>query len=209
MLQPVSLRQLVLADVEPAARLISSAFIDDPLIGFMLPFRATRYQTLYKYFRPMTEISIRRGKVYGVGDPLQGVAYWKSPDQQPMSVSIFNLARFLPLVFTFFPLGFVRARKLLEQTEAMHARHASRPHYYLENLGVMEAARGRGLSSSLIRPILAQSDQQKVTAYTDTANPANVPLYEHFGFQCVEQAAISGLGITVFALKREPQPPSL
>jgi ribosomal protein S18 acetylase RimI-like enzyme len=195
-------RPLTLTDAENAARVISLAFMDDPLIKFMLPFKRTRFQTLYKYFRPMTAISIGNGKVYGVGEPLQGVAYWKAPEQKSMAVSVKNLIHFLPLLLTLFPIGFLRAKKLVEKTEAMHTRYADEPHYYLENLGVVESARGQGFASRLIHPILARADQQKVIAYTDTVNPANVPLYEHFGFQCVEAAPIREIGITVFALRR-------
>jgi ribosomal protein S18 acetylase RimI-like enzyme len=195
-------RQLTPADAEPAARVLSQAFMDDPLIELMLPFRRTRFRTMYKYFRPMSAISIPLGKIYGVGEPLQGVACWKSPQQRPMSVSLKNLKDFLPLLFTMYPFGFLRAQKLLDTTEAMHDRYAQEPHYYLENLGVVASARGQGLSSRLIRPILEQADAQKVMTYTDTVNPANVPFYEHFGFECVEQAAFPKFGITVFALRR-------
>lgn len=198
-------RLLTASEAESAARVISKAFMDDPLIRFMLPFKPTRFRTMYKYFRPMTEISIHHGKVSGVGEPLQGVAYWKSPEQKPMSVSLKNLGQFLPLLLTLYPLGFLRARKLLEKTETMHAQYASEPHFYLENLGVSESARGQGFSSQLLCPILDRADEQQVTVYTDTTNPANVPLYEHFGFKCVEAAAFPDLGLAVFALHRPIQ----
>jgi hypothetical protein len=34
---------------------------------------------------------------------------------------------------------------------------------------------------------------------------ANVPLYEHFGFECVERNPVAGTGITIYALKRTPR----
>jgi len=46
------------------------------------------------------------------------------------------------------------------------------------------------------------ADSQKVIAYTDTVTRENVPLYEHFGFKCVEENHIASTGITVFALRR-------
>ena len=74
-------RLLTLFDVEQAARVISQAFVDDPLCAFMLPLRRTRIKTLYKFFRALGEVSIENNRSYGVGDPLQGVAYWKLPNQ--------------------------------------------------------------------------------------------------------------------------------
>jgi hypothetical protein len=200
-----SYRSLTPADADSAARVISQAFFDDPLIQFMLPLRWTRFQTLYKYFLPMTEVCTRRNRVFGVGEPLQGVAYWKSPDEKEMAINSGNITKFLPLLLTLFPLAYLRAKTIIDKTEEMHRRYTGEPHYFLENLGVLSTSRGKGFSSQLIRPILAQADQKKMLAYLDTVNPVNVPIYEHFGFECVEKAAIPGTGVTVFAMRRLPR----
>lgn len=198
-------RQLTLSDVEQAAQVIAQSFETDPLVSFMLPFRATRVRTLVKFFRVYGEISIKNKRGFGVGEPLQGVAYWKTPDQEDMSISIKSLGKFLPLLFTIYPIGYFRARAALNQLDSMHKKYADGPHFYLDNLGVLASARGKGLSSKLIRPFLEMADSQKVITYTDTVTPANVPLYEHFGFECVEQSHIPSMGITVFALRRPVQ----
>lgn len=200
--QPHKYRILIPADVEQAAQVISHAFVDDPLCAFMLPFKKTRIKTLHKFFRAYGEISIRNGRGYGVGEPLQGVAYWQFPEQESLSVSLKSLGSFLPLLFTMYPIGFFRVRKVLHEIDRLHQKYAEKPHFYLDNLGVAPAARGTGIASSLIRPFLEMADSQNVIAYTDTVTETNVPLYEHFGFQCVEESHIAGTGITVFALRR-------
>lgn len=203
--QASTYRLLSMRDVEPAARVIAQAFIDDPLCAYMLPLKMTRAKTLYKFFRVMGEIAIKNKSVFGIGEPLQGVAYWRVPGSQGMSVSLKSLGSLLPLLFTFYPIGYFRARRVLEKIDAMHDQYANKPHFYLDNIGVLASARGQGLSSRLIRPFLERADQQKVIAYTDTVTRANVPLYEHFGFECVEEAPIPGTGITVWALRRPVQ----
>lgn len=67
---------------------------------------------------------------------------------------------------------------------------------------VNQAARGKGVSSKLIRPFLEMADTQRTIVYTDTVTRSNVAFYEHFGFQCVEQSPVSEAGLTVFALRR-------
>lgn len=201
-------RLLTLSDVEPAARVISRAFVDDPLCSFILPFRRTRINTLYKFFRAMGEVSIKNKRGYGIGEPLQGVAFWKFPEQASMSISVKSLGKFLPLLFTFYPIGYVRyvrARKVLNQIDLLHKQYADEPHFYLDNIGVLPAARGNRLASKLIRPFLEMADSQRVIAYTDTVTRSNVALYEHFGFRCVEESVIAGTGITVWALRRDAQ----
>lgn len=195
-------RLLTLADVEATAQVIAQAFEDDPLTSFMLPIKATRVRTLTKFFRVYGEINIKNQRGYGVGEPLQGIAFWKFPEQDSMSISVKSLGKLLPLLFTMYPIGYFRAKAILNQIEALHKKYADAPHFYLDNLGVLASARGKGVSSKLIRPFLEMADSQKVMAYTDTVTKSNVPLYEHFGFQCVEASPIANTGITVYALRR-------
>ncbi len=195
-------RLLTLSDAESAARVIAEAYVDDPLCAFMLPIRRTRTKTLYKLFRALGEVSIKNQRGYGVGDPLHGVAHWKFPDQESMSISVKSVGKFLPLLLTFYPIGLYRARAVLDRIDTLHKRYAAEPHFYLDNLAVLPSARGQGAASKLIRPFLEKADSQGVIAYTDTVTRSNVPLYEHFGFQCVEESAVAGTGITVWALRR-------
>ena len=195
-------RQLTISDVEQAAQVISQAFVDDPLFSYMLPRRRTRSKTLYKFFRAYGEINIKNNRGYGAGEPLQGVAFWNSPQQDNVSISVKSLALFLPLLFTFYPIGYYRAKTIMQQIDRLHKKYADEPHYYLDNIGVIPSAHGKGISSKLMRPILELADSQKVITYTDTVTPSNVTFYEHFGFQCVEQSLIENTNITVWALRR-------
>jgi GNAT superfamily N-acetyltransferase len=195
-------RILNLSDVDAAAQVVSQAFVDDPLTSFMFPTKSTRLKTLHTFSRIYGDINIRNGRGYGVGEPLQGVAFWNFPTQEDVSMSINSLGKFLPLLFSMYPIGYWRARAILNRIETLHQKHAAEPHFYLDNLAVLPSARGQGLASKLIRPILEMADAQKSVAYTDTVTQANVPLYEHFGFQCVEASPVDGTGITVYALRR-------
>jgi len=57
-------------------------------------------------------------------------------------------------------------------------------------------------ASRLVKPFLEMADAQRIMMYTDTVIHSNVALYEHFGFECVEEKAIPGTGITVWTLRR-------
>lgn len=194
-------RLLSPADVETAAEVISQAFVEDPLCRYMLPLRRTRQKTLQKFFRIYGELSIRQNRGYGVGEPLEGVAYWIAPGGAGLSINMKSLPIFLPIVFTFYPLGLFRARGILRTMDELHEKHAPGPHYYLDNIGVLRSARGKGAASKLIRPFLAKAVAEKVCAYTDTVTEANVGVYEHLGFQCVEKREVAGTGVTVWALR--------
>lgn len=195
-------RLLTLSDVEAAAQVIAQAFVDDPLVSFMLPNKTRRVKTLLKFSRLYGEINIKNQRGFGTGEPLQGVAYWEFPKKAPVSIRLRSLGKFVPLLFTMYPIGYFRARAIFERIDNLHHKYADEQHFYLDNLGVLASARGKGLSSKLIRPFLEMADSQKVIAYTDTVTLSNVSLYEHFGFQCVEASPVQGTDITVYALRR-------
>jgi ribosomal protein S18 acetylase RimI-like enzyme len=198
-------RQLALADVPQAAEVLAQAFIDDPLCAFMLPDRRSRINTLRKFFRAYGQININLQRGYGVGDPLKGVAYWMPPNQAELSINIKALKGFIPLLFTFYPLGYFKAREVIKETDRLHQKYARQPHYYLDNLGVLPAEQGKGFSSMLIRPFLDKANQEKVSLYTDTVTEKNVKYYEHFGFECIEECPVLDTGITIWSLLRQAQ----
>jgi ribosomal protein S18 acetylase RimI-like enzyme len=198
-------RSLTLSDVEPAAQVLSQAFANDPLCVYILPSQKTRVKILYKFFLVYGELNIGNNRGYGIGDPLQGVAYWKSPSQENLSISVKSLGKVIPLFFTLYFAGYMRGKPITTQIDALHKKHVDEPHYYLDNLGVMPNAQGQKLSSKLLGPILQMADEQKVITYTDTVTRSNVAIYEHFGFQCVEECAVTNTGVTIWALRRPPQ----
>jgi len=198
-------RQLTLTDLDAMAQVLAQSFEEDPLVSFILPTKKTRVKTVAKFFRAMGRLNIRGNMAFGIADPLEGVAVWNFPNQPDASASPKDLLTFLPVLLSSYPFGARRARAVFRQIEASHKKYANNPHFYLDNLGVLAHARGRGLSSKLIRPFLEMADSQKVIAYTDTVTESNIALYEHFGFECVERSPVEDTGITVHALRRTPR----
>jgi len=198
-------RLLELSDIEQAAGVISQAFVEDPLCAFMLPYKRTRVKTLRKFFRAYGAVNIQNHRGYGVGEPLSGVAFWLEPIKPDVSISVKSLGLFIPLMFTFYPIGYMRATTILKQIDLLHQKYAGEPHYYLDNIGVLPSERGKGISSKLMRPFLEKADEENVTVYTDTVSKTNVALYEHFGFHCMEECVVDGTGITIWALRRPIQ----
>ena len=69
---------------------------------------------------------------------------------------------------------------ILQQMGRYHLRE---PHWYLPLIGVDPARQGRGLGSALMRHALAACDRDRLPAYLESSNPANIPLYERHGFE--------------------------
>jgi ribosomal protein S18 acetylase RimI-like enzyme len=67
--------------------------------------------------------------------------------------------------------------------QGMGRYHPSEPHWYLPLIGVDPARQGRGIGSALMRHALAACDRDRLPAYLESSNPANIPLYERHGFE--------------------------
>jgi len=129
-MQPViRYRSLTMDDVNTAADIISQAYFNDPLCAFCFPNQQTRFRAVFKLFRVLGELNIRSNRGYGVGRPLQGIAFWKGPTQESMSISIKSIGRFIPLLFTSYPLGSYRAKEIVNQIDLSHDKYTDGPHY--------------------------------------------------------------------------------
>jgi ribosomal protein S18 acetylase RimI-like enzyme len=67
--------------------------------------------------------------------------------------------------------------------EQMAKYHPREPHWYLPLIGVDPVHRHQGQGSALLRHALRRCDQERMPAYLESTNPANIPLYERHGFK--------------------------
>jgi GNAT superfamily N-acetyltransferase len=77
------------------------------------------------------------------------------------------------------------------------------PHLHLNMIGVRVSARGRGLSRRLLETVheLSRTDPRSVGVTLTTEVPANVSLYQHFGYEIVGQASVAP-GLTTWGFFR-------
>lgn len=76
-----------------------------------------------------------------------------------------------------------RAETMGELLGQMGESHPEEPHWYLNFIGVDTHRQGQGLGSAVLKASLAPIDDEGAVAYLESSNPANVPLYERFGFE--------------------------
>jgi ribosomal protein S18 acetylase RimI-like enzyme len=193
-------RILSMQDIHLAVEVMAYAFEEDPLCVFMLPNKNSRVKTLKKFFYLYGELNITNHHGYGVGEPLKGAAFWLPPAETGVSISIRTLVKFIPLILSPYLPIYLKARTIIKQMDRLHQKYAPEPHYYLDNLGVLPSEWGKGLASQLVRPFVDQAITEKVAVYTDTTIRKNVGLYEHFGFELMEERIIERTGIIIWAL---------
>ncbi len=175
-------------------RILTSAFLDDPVWGPSFPDRTTRPRVASTYWRFMvgealrfSESRVLVGEAESNGDraggkaesTLHAVSVWYPPGEDEISVEAH--ATYETLVGEL--LG-PEAASALERagTQFAEARPKS-PHAYLTLLGVAPEARGRGLGMALLRTALAQYDRAGIPTYLESSNPVNDARYEKLGYR--------------------------
>jgi len=148
---------------ETAVRVLTAAFADDPLQDWLRP--ASRDSL----FRPLVQVSAAHGELAVSADGAAAAVWLRRPAGPPAPAGD-------PL-----PDGWARLRTFLELTEARHP--AGPEHLYLVFLGVLPAARGRGLGGGLLRERLAPADAEGVPAYLEASSRRSRALYERYGFR--------------------------
>ena len=109
--------------------------------------------------------------------------------------------------------GFVRAfgRRLgpaASLERALVRAHPRDPHWYLFAIGVDPAHQGSGVAGTLPRSRLARCDQAGEPAYLESSKLANVPLYQHFGFEPTAPMELPAVVPVITPMWRTPTTPS-
>ena len=168
-------------DFDRAVSTLVAAFVADPFIRWMFP-DAKQYLTYFpqvlKYF---AGAAFEHHGAFRSGD-YKAAACWLPPGVEPDEDA----------------LGKVLAEgvesdlqeNVFAVLEQVGVSHPSVPHYYLPAIGVEPMTQGSGYGSILMERGVEICDQHQVAAYLESTNPANISLYEKFGFSIVGEIQI-------------------
>ena len=146
-------------------------------------------------------ISQKFGWVYAPTKNIEGVAAWLPHDKT--NLSNWHYIRNGALSVIIGP-GKERRKQLMRYSNLAnkkHKQHASFPHMYLYNLAIDPQHQGNGYASRLLTPMLAKLDENNLPCYLET-HERNIPLYEHFGFELVEQISLPEFDEEVWLMMR-------
>ncbi|MFJ6678488.1 GNAT family N-acetyltransferase [Microbacterium sp. NPDC091382] len=201
----ISVTPARVSDLVPAAGILAEAFAQDPVMSSIVPGPTRRRDRLTDLFHALLASGpYATGTVDLARDAegtILGVAAWEGPHsgQGSLARQAAELPRFARALGW---LGMPRAVVLLSRL----ARHRPRaPHWYLAEIGVIDAARGSGVGKALLSAQLDTLDTTRQTAYLESSTPDNRRLYRRLGFE--EISPIEGVpGAQPVAMLRLPAP---
>ena len=160
---------------------VTLAFAADPVNRWYLP-DADRFLTYFpKVVGAFLDDSIAAGTCY-VTTGGEGAAIWLPPgvsgDEAAMEAVIAEAAP--PELVE--PLG-----ELFAAFENYH------PHdedcWYLPVIGVDPAKQGQGIGAALMKHVTTILDEHGALSYLESSTPKNVPLYQRYGFEIMDEIA--------------------
>jgi ribosomal protein S18 acetylase RimI-like enzyme len=190
-------------DVDGTATLLARAFQDDPMVAFLVgdPARTLTHPM------PLYRASVRLAERYGVvqvSAARDAVAIWVRPGATDFSFGQMRRTGLLTAVLRMGPTTMRRFMRAQPLTERLERASISGPHWYLMFIGVVPAARGRGLGSALIEPMLARADAEGIPVYLDSTNERNLSFYRRHGFDVTASGRVGTDGPMVWAMLRRP-----
>jgi GNAT superfamily N-acetyltransferase len=189
------------ADARPLAASLARAFVDDPVMSFLIPPEASRRHRVAQYFEvALTNQHLPHGGCYTDTDRAGG-ALWDPPNQWKLRFA--QMVRGAPQMVAAFRLNVPRALRVVSAIERQHPRT---PHWYLAVLGTDPIHQGKGIGSALLKPILDRCDRDGIGAYLESSKQSNIAFYNRHRFEVTGEIAFPG-GPTVWPMWRDPRPP--
>jgi ribosomal protein S18 acetylase RimI-like enzyme len=196
--------RLLRQQVGQAGAMLTRAFSDDPKLTHLIPDITAKKELSRYLFEFELQYGMNYGDVYTTSPAVEGVAVWLPSTKS--EITFWRAFRSGGRV-----LQKRLGKKIMDRVmsfstavDTLHKKHAPYPHYYLFFIGVDPAYQKKRVASRLITPMLGWLDMQKLSCYLHTQNETNIDLYEHYGFQVIEQLVLPDSGIVHTAMLRNP-----
>jgi GNAT superfamily N-acetyltransferase len=195
-----TIRKATADDVPRLARALAAAFYADPVFRWLVPDDSQRLRRSERGFALyMRKVYLPQEECYTTAD-LVGGALWLPPDKWHLG----RLAQLRLLPGMIGAMG-TRLPQVLRAISTIESNHPRERHYYLPFVGVEPERQGRGIGTSLMRPVLDRCDGESAPAYLEATTPRNRACYERQGFEVSEEFHFPRGGPPSWRMWREPR----
>ena len=198
-----SVIRLTKAHLEPAAAMMSRAFVDYPLGAYFTSDASMRDNRPSRIFQSIIRYGLLYGEVNATSPNLEGVAVWLPSDKVQRTLWRNVRSGNFPMFFRARRGERSRQRAFNDYVTSVRRRHVLFPHLYLQIIGVDPIYQGKGYGSILLRHMFTRIDEIHLPCYLETHAEKNVAFYQHHGFQVVEEAKLPASEIMSWAMLRD------
>jgi ribosomal protein S18 acetylase RimI-like enzyme len=195
----LEVRRAGISDLPQLTKMLVRAYIDDPVAVWICKSSPLRASVLEELYSVRLQKMLAHGCVW-TNSGRSSAAVWTAPNlgldaARPSArlVRCFSRPRLLARV-PMLALGFSNMQRLHPKDQ---------PHWYLSLLATDPDARGRGLGSAMLGPVLEQCDNEGIGAYLESSKPRNIDFYTRHGFEVVGELRLPH-GPPMWPMWREP-----
>ena len=199
-----SLLLLQKRNVREASLVVARAFQDDLIDSYFFPNPEERKKKLPPFYEYRLGHAVRYGTVYATSPNLEGIAAWLPCDLREIPMWKMMLTGGFKL---FRKMGNKVTSKMMavrDYVESMTTKNAGDKYLHLEMLAVEPKFQGMGHAKKLLEPMFKRLDSEKLPCFLETSTEKNVPFYQNFGFEVVEESTIPGTDVPFWDLLRKP-----
>jgi GNAT superfamily N-acetyltransferase len=199
-LRPIEVRTAAADAVPRVAAVLADAFINDPVLTWLLPGSLRLQARLRTMFAAeMEQYVLPNGGTVWTTSAYDGAVTELPPGAWEMPKSATGKEA----------LKWMRAfgRRLSLAIRVQHAteeRHLREAHFYVRTVGVPTVLQGRGVGSALMQPTLEKADSAGLPAYIEASSERSAALYERLGFVQMDVLELPEGGPPVWLMRRPP-----
>lgn len=204
-------------DLDAAVDVLARGFAEEPGNLALLPDPKTRAEVLQTGTRLQLGCMMPLGSVHVamIDGALGGVAIWHPPGRSVASTrslgrALLHAAPALPSLLRPLPHKATVVLRHAPETVPLVlarrravARASAGLSWHLAFLATAPEYRGRGLARRLLDRQLARCDEDGASAWLETTDPVNPPLYERFGFSTIGHVAAAAWLPGLWVMHRE------
>ena len=173
-------RRATMDDAGTLSRLLSAAFMADPVMNWIARTGQGRARALEQFFFWLLRVrALPFGEVW-MSEGAAACAVWLPPETPASPGGFLEQMRLMPMFLRL--CGFARLGRGSAMGEAMEKNHPHELHFYLAFIAVAPRLQGLGLGGTILESTIKRADEAHVPAYLENSNPKNTKLYERAGF---------------------------
>jgi ribosomal protein S18 acetylase RimI-like enzyme len=200
----IDLLKLKKKDIKPAALMLSRAFKDELKDIFPDPEERKVKEPIANEF--FLRLDFAYSKAFITSPRLEGIAIWVHSDamkKKPFWRILTSGAIWQAIRIGIRPLMKIRAYN--KYMERKHKELAPDRHWYLAVLAVDPKHQGKRYASKLLNEMFSRIDKEALPCYVETEGEKNVSMYQHFGFEVVDEFIVPNTTDKLIAMLRQPR----
>lgn len=191
--------------IPAAGAVLARALFEDGFARHMFPDQEERKARTPWHFSAMVRYGVLFGRVLTTPGEPRGVAIWLTPGETAMTDNRIAAAGLDASPTMLGEAAFGRFVRAMEEIEPYRQQDIAPRHWYLALVGVDPDFSGKGIGSSLLRPIFAEADAEGIPCYLETAEKRNVAFYQKHGFETVRHGTVPDSAVEYWTMQRSPR----